>query len=1026
MNHHYTLNEQQFRQIFPFYVRFNKNLRILAAGPSIEKMLGALSGSSLSDIFSFVHPKISITMHFDSLVQHKNTIIILDAKHYPIQTRFRGQFFHLEAEEELIYLNSPWFSSTLDLSLHNLTVSDFALHDPIMDHLQLIQSKQLINEEMQLLTAELIQQRDELLTKNETIVELAQFQEQNPQPILRLSFEGTLLYGNDCAMDLIEQHQLLELPLWRQLETTFSKNGYALFNQEIQLNHFVFLATFVPFKDKSYFNVYLREITETIRYQNELLTTSSRLHTLLDNMQSAVLAEDLERRIILVNQKFCDLFHIPFAPESMKGVDCSNAAQQSKHLFQNETAFIQRIDEILFERQSVFGDLLYLKNGKILERDYIPIFEDGIYSGHIWKYQDITEIIQQKENSIKVEEKYQRIIEDLNFGLVEVDLDEKATKVYPAFCELTGYSAEEILGKNVRNLILHEDDLTIIQRQNENRKKGQSGVYEIRIRTKNGAIKWLIISGTPIYNSKNEIVGSLGIHLDITDRKNMEDQLLLANEKAQSSMRAKELFLANMSHEIRTPLNVIIGMSELMDHTELNTEQELHLKAIKHSSENLLTLINDILDYSKMEAGHLDLEEVSFDVCQLIDAIRIGFSQKAKDKGIALHTEIDPLIHCKLLGDSHKLNQVLVNLISNALKFTEQGSVSMRISVQEQTMQNQRLLFEIIDTGIGISEENQEAIFDIFRQEDASISRKFGGTGLGLSISQNIIEYLGGKIQVCSKRHGGSTFSFSLTFEKDLQAVKAAPSPNRPDISTLRKIKVLIAEDNQMNQILITSILNKEHIAYDLANDGIEAIRLLEKQKYDLILLDIQMPKMDGVTTSKYIREKMQQTIPIIALTANASENDEKTYKAAGMNDYISKPYKREKLFESMVRLLDKEQISFPAAQSAYSLKNIEQIADGDQKFIYSIIETFRKSTPERLDEIATNIRKSNFEQVQFAVHQLKSSTDILEIKAIQQTVRELEIAAKEATPNIAQIERYFQQLTTTLTEVIHDLNSKF
>jgi PAS domain S-box-containing protein len=1023
----YQFNEDQFQEIFPFYVRFGSDLTIRSTGKSLQKIIGRTEGKSLLEVFTFVRPNFSIELTFEDFKRHSKTIIVLEAKNYPVQIRFRGQFYVDNAKDEIIYLNSPWLNNTLDLSIHKLSINDFAIHDPITDHLQLIQSKQIVNDDMRLLTRELTKQRDELLLKNETIEDLAQITQQNPQPVMCMNFEQELIFSNHPAKQLIENHNIDRHPLWKSLKNTFAANKYTAVEEELAIDNLVFLVTCVPFKEKGYFNVYFRDLTDIIRFQDELITTSSRLHTLINSMQSAVLAEDMNRFIILVNQKFCDLFEIPFSPDAMKGADCSNAAEQSKHLFADEIGFVQRIEEILFEQQPVYGDILKMKNGRILERDYIPIFEDNRYAGHIWKYQDITEIYLQKETSRRVEEKYQRIIEDLNFGLVEVDLDDNVTKVYPAFCELTGYSEAELLGNNLKNVLLHPDDKDVLSDQIEFRKQGESGVYEIRMRTKNGDVKWLIISGTPIFNFNNEVIGSLGIHLDITSRKQMEEDLRLANEKALASIKAKEMFLANMSHEIRTPLNVIIGMTDLLGESELTINQDNQLKAIKNSSENLLQLINDILDYSKMEAGHITIESLPFKLEDLITNLIAGFKHQAFEKQIALTSEIDPEIYPTLNGDYHKLNQVLINLISNALKFTEKGSVSIHIKCLQNDSTAQTIQFDILDTGIGISKENLTDIFDVFKQEDASISRKFGGTGLGLSISKNIVEKMGGTIAVHSTRGKGSVFSFELTFKKQLEAFEIQHE-NKLDISTLQSIRLLVAEDNQLNQILIKSILEKEHIQFDLANDGLEVIELLTNNVYDLILLDIQMPRMDGVTAAKHIRNVLKLTVPIIALTANASREDEKTYADAGMAGYVSKPYKRSRLFETMLEQLGRsfQPVSDQLSDDVYSMKNIEQIASGDQQFIDSIIETFKISTPQRLAEIAAGIQNKQIDLVLFSAHQLKASIDILEITSIQKTIRELEIEGKKENPNYQTLLEQYTTIESVISRVITNLDQTF
>ena len=521
----------------------------------------------------------------------------------------------------------------------------------------------------------------------------------------------------------------------------------------------------------------------------------------------------------------------------------------------------------------------------------------------------VNELIKERDllirnNENRIEEKYRRIIEDLKFGLLEVDLEENITKVYPAFCELVGYSEEELLGANARLLMVHEEDISNFDIQNEMRKEGQTSVYETKIRTKSGVYKWVIISGAPIYNEKNIVIGSVGIHVDISERKKMEAELIEATKKAQTSVKSKELFLANMSHEIRTPMNVIIGMSDLLFDTKLSDKQHNYLKAIRQSSENLLTIINSILDYSKIEANKVEIEFVEIDFNHFFDHLKLSFLPLSEEKGLQIDFEIDPMIFPRLMGDRHKINQVLVNLINNALKFTEKGMVRVKCKVIESEKSYQLLKFEVEDTGIGIAKESLSLVFQTFKQEDSSVSRKYGGTGLGLSISKGIIESLGGNLKVESKKHKGSTFSFELKFKQKIKKEKVNQPILKQETGMFDNIKILIAEDNQLNQMLIKAILDKESIQYDLAENGKEVLEKLNSIHFDLILMDIQMPIMDGVSATIEIRNKLQSRIPIIALTANASVTDEMKYKEVGMNDHLSKPFKREDLFNKIKKQL--------------------------------------------------------------------------------------------------------------------------
>ncbi len=1025
-------SEDNFKKIFPFFVCIDKDLNVVDVGPSMQKMIGDIRQRKFADVFKFVRPSLTIENSFNSFLEHKDVVIILESIDFPLLTRFRGQFICQEKDETILYLCSPWITDAADLGFHNLLITDFAIHDTITDNLQLLQSKQIINEDIRRIADELVYQRDELIEKNKTILELAEFPEQNPGPIMRVDHNGEILYANNAAQKLIEDNDTLNKPFWQIIKARLTEIKDEYLDMEINCGLETYVATIVPIPDKKYFNIYINNTTETVKYHNELINTSSRLYSLINNMNAAVLAEDENRKIILVNQMFCDLFGIADQPESMTGEDCSNAAEFTKHLFYDEEGFVDRINEVLQNKKPVFGDLLRMKSNRILERDYVPVFENTLYKGHIWKYQDITEIVKNKESLGKVEEKYRKIIENLKLGLIEVDLDENITKVYPAFCEMTGYTEDELINGNARELLGFVEEEQTFEEQNNLRKEGESGVYETKIRTKNGEPKWLIISGAPIYNEHNAKVGSLGIHVDISERKKLEEELIQAKNIAVSSVKAKEMFIANMSHEIRTPMNVIIGMTELLNESLLDKEQRKYLSAVKTSADNLLGLINDILDFSKIEAGHIEMEELKLNLNGVFENLEVSFEPKAREKRIKIKTEIDKGVSHNLLGDGYKLNQVLVNLVNNAIKFTEKGCVCIKAELIENAKDYQRIKFAVIDSGIGINPENLDAIFQMFKQEDSSITRRYGGTGLGLSISQSIVENMGGKIDVKSEKEVGSEFSFIIDLKKEYEKEQNSVSDPVIKENFGNDLKVLVAEDNELNQLLITTILKQGGIQYDLADDGKVVLEKMKHQDYHLILMDIQMPYLDGMATAKFIREEMKSNIPIIALTANASSDDEAKYKESGMDDYIAKPFKKDELFAKIYLQLKNKVMNDlnettqeqENAGELYSLKNIEAISQGDAQFVNTIIDTFITNTPNYLEEIVKGIQREDFAQIKYASHQMKPSLDILEIESVRQTVRDIETESSSANPNLETIKNDFDHLHTVVSKVIHHMET--
>jgi len=762
-------------------------------------------------------------------------------------------------------------------------------------------------------------------------------------------------------------------------------------------------------------------------YHEQLIDTSTRLNTLLESLNSAVLSENRERKIVFVNQLFCDMFGLPNHPDTYKGMDCSDASEFARVLFEDPEGFVNDINACLRERRIITGERLQLKDGRTLERDFIPVFEKGVYAGQTWKYTDITQYIINQQDILKTEDKYSKIIENLKFGLIEVDLEENITKVYPAFCELTGYKEEELLGQNAPKLFALEDDLEYSDELNLKRREGISTVYERRIRKKDGSIIYIIISGAPIYNEKNEVVGSMCIHVDITERKLLENELFTAKEAALSSVKAKELFLANMSHEIRTPMNVIVGMTDLIGESVLSEEQTTYVNAIKASAQNLLVIINDILDFSKIESGHIELEEIPVNLISIFEQLEFGLRNQARKKGIELNCSLDPNISSSLQSDPTKIYQVLVNLVSNAIKFTEKGGVELRAELLADGDKQQRIVFRIIDSGIGIDPKNIDTIFKTFVQEDAGISRKYGGTGLGLSIAQGIVRKMGGDIHVSSVRGEGSEFSFELTLEKVTEISSAAEQQEKSSLN-LENVRILVAEDNELNILLITSILSKENIPHEIAKNGEEVLQKLQQSSFDVILMDVQMPVMDGITATGKIRTELKSAIPIIALSANATTDDTKRYIASGMNAHVPKPYKKDVLLKTIADTLGmtvKQQVEDEqnvSDEQLFSMEELRKLAGGDESFVKTIIHTFLQIVPVQLKTLELNLAESNLTGIRDISHQMKPTLQLLKVHEAKELVLEIEQESSSSEVLTDQLLEKCRKLDSILKNVMTEM----
>ncbi len=530
-------------------------------------------------------------------------------------------------------------------------------------------------------------------------------------------------------------------------------------------------------------------------------------------------------------------------------------------------------------------------------------------------------------NKLTAEEelrRYKLLSENANDIILFSDADGFVTEVNAAAIRAFGYSREELVGKPIFYLVSPDPKAPVVAGPYQ---ENSGGIYyEAMAFRKDGTAFTAEVSMQGTGTGKDLLL--IAILRDVTERKRINDELKRAKESAEAANRAKSEFLANMSHEIRTPLNGIIGMIGLTLLTELNSEQKDNLCTAKNCANNLLNLINDILDFSKIEAGMLTLENVNFNIRELIEQTTRTHIVKAAKKGLIFNCSIDDNIPQVINGDSHRLRQILSNLLGNAVKFTDSGSVSIAASLLKSYDEALELEFRISDTGIGIPQEGMHKLFSSFTQVDSSHTRKYGGTGLGLAISKQLSEKMGGSISVKSTVNQGSEFSFTI---KVTQGVSA--DIVHKDINQIKKtrepLRILLVEDDQINQYVTRRMLLEKGHEVVTADNGVIALEILDKECIDVILMDIQMPGMDGIEATRRIRRQeriLGGHIPIIALTAYALKGDREKFLSAGMDEYLTKPVQINDLLSAVERvseiIVSKKHITRAQADMGYEDEN--------------------------------------------------------------------------------------------------------
>ncbi len=604
----------------------------------------------------------------------------------------------------------------------------------------------------------------------------------------------------------------------------------------------------------------------------------------------------------------------------------------------------------------------------------------------------LEENIEKRTKQIESQKKtFEAIYKTSKDGIAILDLETTAfLDANQAYVEMTGYSKKELLRTSCLKLSIEKD-----------REKSKQAIQKV---IKNGFIKDFI--KTCIAKDGHKVIVNMSIVLmddkksmlvsakDITKQKELEENLIKESNKAKEATKAKSEFLANMSHEIRTPMNGIIGMTHLSLQTSLTDKQRNYIQKIDNSAKSLLGIINDILDFSKIEAGKLDIENIDFDIFKLVEQVVNLIELKADEKNLKIIVKYDSTLGKEFYGDNLRISQILINLLGNAVKFTHNGEVGIFI----EKVKKNRVRFTVHDTGIGLSTEEIGKLFQSFSQADGSTTRKYGGTGLGLTISKQLVELMGGKIWVVSELGVGSDFIFEIDLEerkpKQTFHNHFEQKSIENDITILQGSNILLVEDNQINQEIIIGLLEGSGINLDTASNGKEAVELFKRNKYELILMDIQMPIMDGYEATKIIRE-INKKIPIIALTANAMKEDKIKTKEVGMNEHLNKPIEVDKLYSTLLKFISPvnsnnqilnvniENTDIPLFINIDTKIALNYLA-GNKKLYLKILNDFYN------DYISLNLENLDNDEFQRTVHTLKGLSANIGAKSLNVLLEQL------------------------------------
>jgi signal transduction histidine kinase/DNA-binding response OmpR family regulator len=666
-----------------------------------------------------------------------------------------------------------------------------------------------------------------------------------------------------------------------------------------------------------------------------------------------------------VNEALCQLLGSEL-PVYWVGQPAAMAFARLQSLLAQPAVHASRLLAHRAAQQPVLGEELLLHDGRVLEQDYVLLSAASkAERAELFTYRFKAA---QATTGVADEFQHQRLLYHLPTAVATHDLNGVVLACNQAFAllpltQLVGYRLSELapMADYPQSWLGYQAQFDVA---------AQDVMGQLPLMPRDGQLRQLLYRAHRI-DQPGHAPYVLLCAFDITEQMQAEAELRRGKEKAEASARAKEAFLANLSHEIRTPMNGVLGMARQLTKTQLDQDQRELLRIIQTSGEHLLSVLNEVLDMTKISSARLELEQISFDLRESIAEALRPLAVQAHEKGLSFSTAL-LLQHetlPRVIGDAYRLNQVLINLVSNAIKFTPaKGSILIGGYLMSQSETHITVGFRVTDTGIGIAPDKLEHIFEDFVQADTDTARRFGGTGLGLGIARALVEQMGGTIVVQSQVSSGSTFQFTVTLPR-AEGVETAPRQLLTDTSALRGRRVLVVEDNSINREVVRLLLRSWGVLVDEAEDGPAALTLHAQEHYDAVLMDIQMPGMSGVEATTQIRlhpDPKRAAVPVLALTANAFRSDLDRYLKAGINDCLTKPFKEEEFYRKLVALVQAPEVPL------YNLAQVIELADGEAAFVERVVRSFLLHIPPSLQQIQAAAAAGQWVQVGKLVHHIK------------------------------------------------------